>query len=469
VSRVRRQQGIGAQNILGYYAKISQISPIEWYNVITTNTRHKGEIAMTNYNTLGNRLKVSLLVFANKVSKGHDKPTRKFLADMIYGIVAAGSCKLTEIGRTLKEDIALKKTVERLGRHLSRYSERETLKQNYIAEVKRSLGADTMLIIDGGDVAKPCSPKMEAIGYVYDASEGKYANGYWTMGAVALSDEKQQPVPVYENLYPCKKQGGLGSGAETAKCLQYLRENFGSGIPRVLDRGFDSGATIMGLAENDEKFILRVNQNRVAVHNGKRSYIGDIARGVVCEHGFEYKGKNGKVSRCKIGITQVVLPNLKNTRLNLIVCKEYGETPLVLYTNLSETLESIAVRVVKAYLMRWRIEEFYAFKKQSLRFEDFRVRGLDSIITLDLLLTVAAGFIAMLCEKSADKTVVELVAVSKRIPKTADFLRKTKVIFYAVHDGVAHVLASLRCGISRFFASCPRDNQLCLAGFEKMG
>jgi len=414
-------------------------------------------------------MKVGLLDYVCRISKGLSKPTRKFVADIVYGITASGSCKLTEIGRGLKEDISLKKTVDRLGRNLSRFSERETLKQNYIAEVKRYLGKDTMLIIDGGDVAKPCSPKMEAIGSIYDASEGKYANGYWTMGAVALSDNNQQPIPVYENLYPCKKQGGMGSSHETAKCLQYLRENFSNDNPRVLDRGFDSGATITELAENDEKFIMRVNQNRVAVHNGKRSYINDIARGVVCEYGFEYKGKNGKATLCKIGITQVVLPNLKHTKLNLVVCKEYGETPLVLYTNLSETLGSIAVRVVKAYLMRWRIEEFYAFKKQSLKFEDFRVRGLDAIINLDLLLTIATGFIAILCEKSGDKAVVELIAVSKRITKTVDFLKNTKVIFYAVYDGICHVLAALICGISRFFATIPRDNQLCFDGFEKMG
>ena len=424
---------------------------------------------MTNYNTLGNRLKVVLLGFANKVSKGFDKPTQKFVVAMIYGIIAAGSCKLTEIGRALKEDIALKKTVERLGRRLSSFSEREALMRNYLAVAKQYLGEDTMILIDGGDVAKPCSPKMEAIGSVYDGSEGKYADGYWTMGAVALSDEAQQPIPVYENLYPCKKQGGLGFSAETAKCLQYLRENFDNRTPRVLDRAFDSGVVITELAEKNENFILRVNQNRVAIHNGKRSYINDIVRGMTCEYGFEFKSRSGNVSNCKIGITKIVLPNLNNVKLNLVVCKEFGETPLVLYTNLIETPESIAVRIVKGYLMRWRIEEFYAFKKQGLQFEDFRVRGLNSIRTLDLLLTIAAGFIGFLCEKTESRVTIELIAVSKRITRTAEFLKKTKFLLYAVFDGVAHVLASLRCGISRFFTTNPRDNQLCLAGFEKMG
>jgi len=426
---------------------------------------------MIDCNTLGNRLKVRILGLASKVARDFNKPTQKFIADMLYGIISAGSCMLTEIGRTLKEPIKLKKTVERLSRQLSSFSEpeRDALMRDYLAEAKRCIGADTMIIIDGGDVAKPCSPKMEAIGSVFDASEKRYADGYWTMGAVALSSENQQPIPVYENLYPCKKQGGSGFVIETSKCLQYLRENFDRNIPRVLDRGFDSGALIQEFVEKEEKFILRVNQNRVAVHNGKQSYINNIARGVVCEYGFDFKNKKGIVSKCIIGITQVVLPNLKNTKLNLVVCREFGEKPLALYTNLSESLDSIAVRVVKAYLMRWRIEEFYAFKKQSLQFEKFRVRNLNSIKTLDLLLTVASGFIAMLCEKSSDKTVLELISVSKRIPETADFLKNTKVIFYAVYAGAACVLAFLKYGISGFFGKIPKDYQLCIAGFEKMG
>jgi hypothetical protein len=80
------------------------------------------------------------------------------------------------------------------------------------------------------------------------------------------------------------------------------------------------------------------------------------------------------------------------------VCKGEGD-PLALYTNLCEDIESVAVRIVKMYLMRWRIEEYNAFKKQGLKLEDFRVRSLNSIKNLNLLLTIAAGYLAMLSEK----------------------------------------------------------------------
>jgi len=416
---------------------------------------------MTNYNTLGNHLKARFLRFINKFSKNFNKTTRKFIADMLFGMIAAKSCKLTDISRALKESIALKKTTERLGRNLSSFSEkdRETLMKEYLSAVKGSVGPDTMLLIDGGDAIKQCSPKMESIGFVRDGSTGKYAPGYWTMSATALSDENRQPIPVYENLYPCKKQGGLGYNAEVTKCLQSLRENFDANQPRVFDRGFDTLGIVKNLFENGEKFILRANQNRAVIHKGKRSYINDIARNVVCEHILIYKSKSGNRVECRIGMTQVTVPSFNNMKLNLVVCKGFGE-PLVLYSNLSETLETTAIRVVKIYLMRWRIEEFYAFKKQGLNFEDFRVRGLNSIKNLDTLLTIAIGFIGTLGEEIGSDIVVKLIAISKRIEKISVYLKKTKFLFYAILGGLITVFASLRCGISHYFAPITRDPQL---------
>ena len=185
---------------------------------------------MIHYNTIGNRIKVGLVNFSKRITENFNKPTRKFITDMLFGIIASNSCKLTEISRALKESIALKKTTERLGRNLSDFTveDRQVLMESYLTTAKKSIGSDTMILIDGGDVTKPCSPKMEAIGYVRDGDTGKYAPGYWTIGAVALSSENRQPIPVYENLYPCKKQGGLGSSIETAMLLLPLLRLYGA-------------------------------------------------------------------------------------------------------------------------------------------------------------------------------------------------------------------------------------------------
>ena len=426
---------------------------------------------MINLNTLGNNLKRGILRFTAKISVGLSKPMQKFVAEMIYGIVASSDCKLTEIGRALKEDISLKKTVDRLGRNLGSFCGNDALMANYLEALRPSLGADTMLLVDGGDVIKPCSPKMEAIGSVKDGSTGAFGNGYWTMGVAALSKETRQPIPVYEKLYPCIKQGGKGTNAETEAALQYLREHFDNSVPRIFDSGFDSGDLLQELVGRDEKFIIRQCQNRVSVHNGKRAKINDVVRGIQCHHTLSYQGKSGEKMRCKIGITQVVLPNMKHLKLRMVVCKIFGKDPLVLYTNLDESTELIAVRIVKAYLLRWRIEEYYAFKKEKgLQFEDFRVRSLEKIQTLDLLLTVAIGYIAILCDKVNDKMyVLELLEISKRLQETSTFLKNIKFLCYAIHAGIKSALACLKRGISSYFSPHPFSNQICIFGFEKMG
>ena len=230
---------------------------------------------------------------------------------MIFGIISSKNCKLTKIGCALKENIALKKTVERLGRNLSAFSDEKTLMDSYIDAIKKYFNENTLLLIDKGDAVKPCSSKMEAIGRVYDADKKKYGIGYWTSGATALT-ENRQPIPVYDKLYPCKKEGGLGFNAETKATLQFLRKHFKNNNPRVFDSGYDSSDIIKELVGFDEKFIIRQNQNRVTVHNGKTVKTHDVVRGLDCKHEMTYKDKTGKSIVCKIGMTKITLPRLNN-------------------------------------------------------------------------------------------------------------------------------------------------------------
>ena len=98
-----------------------------------------------------------------------------------------------------------------------------------------------------------------------------------------------------------------------------------------------------------------------------------------------------------------------------------------------------------------RIEEYFNFKKQSFDFENLRVRSLKSIRNLDLLLTIAIGYIAELSGKSENfKIRAELIAVSKRLFGTPDF------VYYAVADGIFEVLKYVRAGIGNFFVVNPK-------------
>ena len=52
---------------------------------------------MVYFTTNTYTLKREILNFSNKISKQLSKPERKFTADMTYGMLAAGSCFLTDV------------------------------------------------------------------------------------------------------------------------------------------------------------------------------------------------------------------------------------------------------------------------------------------------------------------------------------------------------------------------------------
>ena len=69
---------------------------------------------MINYNRLGYEIKRDLANFSEKISNGLKRPQSKFLLQMIYGILAGNKLHLSEIARSLNENITLKKTIDNI-------------------------------------------------------------------------------------------------------------------------------------------------------------------------------------------------------------------------------------------------------------------------------------------------------------------------------------------------------------------
>ena len=58
---------------------------------------------MANFTSNTYTLKRKILTFSNKISRNLSKPGRKFSADITYGMLASGSCLLTDISDQLHE------------------------------------------------------------------------------------------------------------------------------------------------------------------------------------------------------------------------------------------------------------------------------------------------------------------------------------------------------------------------------
>jgi hypothetical protein len=83
-----------------------------------------------------------------------------------------------------------------------------------------------------------------------------------------------------------------------------------------------------------------------------------------------------------------------------------GEKPLLLLTNVENNDDSIYKTIVKCYLMCWKIEEFYRFKKQVFHFESICVLRLKSMNNLNFLLNPLIGFLAMKFTDRQDKPII---------------------------------------------------------------
>ena len=415
---------------------------------------------MTNYSTLGHNLKRGIFNFCEKLSNGFHRPKQKFITDMVYGLLSGKSCHLTEIARKLKEDIKLDKTVERLSRNLMDFEGAEKLNENYFKVVEKHFDKNTVLIIDDGDVAKKSSSKLEGLCKVRDGSTGEIVTGYWSAGVSALAAKHKQPIPIYNRIYSSEEEGYISNNAETLKSLEFISERFPKTNIRALDAGYDAGYIFDYFIPREENFIVRTYGGRNCVYEGKKVLISKLAKQFKGKYALKFETKDGRKADCKISIVPVSLPDYPDTALNLVICNGLGKDPLLLLTNLSGDDDRLCVTITKVYLMRWRIEEYYRFKKQYFNFEKFLVRTLTSIRNLDLLLTVAIGYMGILSEKVNESIeVLEIIEASKRLYGLSKFT------FYAIAYGLHEIFSKLYTGISGFFDRPPKSNQLCFLGW----
>ena len=410
---------------------------------------------MSNDNILVSNLKRGILRFSEKISKGLRRPGFKFVSQMIYGILASQSCHLSKIGRALDEKIRLKKTVERLSRNLVEFEEGERIQENYLAQVKKCVTDKSILILDDSDITKPCSKKLEGLCAVRDGSTGEIGIGYHVVGASVLAPGTKQPLGVYTRIYSSREKDFVSADEETLNALGFLSKHFKRNNIRALDRGYDTNAYYEYLIDKKEKFVIRAKKNRDVIYKGERMNILTLANRFKGKYSLKFKKKNGTAADCKISIVPIQLPCRPTDDLNLVICRGLGYEPMMLITNLNSEDNRLSVVVTKVYLMRWRIEEYYGFKKQQFDFEDFRVRSLKSIRNLDLLLTIAIGYIGMMSAKAEERvTVMVLIDLSKRIHKTPNFL------FYALADGLFTVFARAKRGVADLLRKKPKDPQL---------
>lgn len=151
---------------------------------------------MNNFTTKTYEMKREILTFSKKITKGLNKSTNKFVMDMEYGIAKSKSVIMSEISRSLNEEIKLKNTIERLCDNLNDLTkeECEIIRNNYQEETEKYFPEEPIAIFDNSDIAKEYGKKFEDLDIVIDASDKNQnkVSGYHVCEAVVLTEKEKQ-------------------------------------------------------------------------------------------------------------------------------------------------------------------------------------------------------------------------------------------------------------------------------------
>ena len=399
---------------------------------------------MDNFTINNYEMKRDIINFSKKICEGASKPESKFTMDMIYGISKSKDVLLSSIAGALDEDTKKAYTIDRLSDNLSNDLS-NSIDENYCNLAMDSLGENPVFLIDDSDIIKPLGEKFEDLGIVRDGSSRNksYEKGYHHTEIVGLTQNKKQPISLFSKIHSSTQKDFVSANDITFegidKIVNMLNKRKQKGI-FVNDRGYDNNLIFNHYFEKNQYFIIRLKENRKVYCNHRWHKITAIRD--------SHKGKikmnllfQGEEKECSVSVIKVQI-TAKKKWINLVLVYGLGETPMMLASNIPVKSKEDVIKIARCYLDRWRIEEYFKFKKQEYNFENFRVRTLKSINNLNKMLTYTIGLIALLSEKIGKREFVNKIIKESKSLKTNVYLW-----FYQLARGIYNILSKAKCGI----------------------
>ena len=399
---------------------------------------------MDNFTINNYEMKRDIINFSKKICEGASKPESKFTMDMIYGISKSKDVLLSSIAGALDEDTKKAYTIDRLSDNLSNDLS-NSIDENYCNLVMDSLGENPVFLIDDSDIIKPLGEKFEDLGIVRDGSSRNksYEKGYHHTEIVGLTQNKKQPISLFSKIHSSTQKDFVSANEITFegidKIVNMLNKRKQKGI-FINDRGYDNNLIFNHYFEKNQYFIIRLKENRKVYCNHRWHKITAIRD--------SHKGKikmnllfQGEEKECSVSVIKVQI-TAKKKWINLVLVYGLGETPMMLASNIPIKSKEDVIKIARCYLDRWRIEEYFKFKKQEYNFENFRVRTLKSINNLNKMLTYAIGLIALLSEKIGKREFV-----NKIIKESKSLKDNVYLWFYQLARGIYNILSKAKCGI----------------------
>ena len=402
---------------------------------------------MSYFTTNTYQLKREIVNFSKKICKNSNKPTSKFVTDMLYGISKSKDILLSSISEALDENISKINTIDRLSNNLSLDLD-ESIFLNYCNLAFDALGDEPVFLVDDSDVTKPLGNKFEALGIVRDGSskDKSYEKGYHHTEIVGLTNNFKQPISLFSKIHSSTQKEYISNNNVTYEGLNFvvtlLNERSLQGT-FVLDRGYDSNDIFNYFFNKNQHFVIRLTEKRKIYYKHRWNKITTLRDAYKGKLKFNIMFQNVE-KECLISVIKAQITASKKW-INIFFVYGLSDTPMMLASNIPIKSKEDALKVARLYFSRWRIEEYFKFKKQEYNFENFRVRSLKSINNLNLLLTYTIGFISLMCEKLGKNMFAQEI-----IKESHSLKDKVYLWFYQMARGIYNILKNAKIGIKEW-------------------
>jgi hypothetical protein len=359
----------------------------------------------------------------------------------ITGILASGTTRIRQIARAAPQTGIVPHSERRIRRLIHNQNQRADVSVKQLTSKITSQGAkrlaratEVKVILDGSDLRKPHSSSLEFLSTVR-ALNGELIPGYPTLNAIGIGPDGQQAL-LYHTTFSPLEPGFKSEREEVRLAIQAVTTALRAvGVGRItwiLDRGFDDAKVIEWILETNSCFVIRAQHNRnVSLTPGsKPQKLFEAVRSQAVQGSLEMQRpivRDGKARKRKtIGVTRsssvwLIEPELEVNVVNLefqgVKDKNPDERGWMLLTNLPVSTADEVQRVVALYVMRWAIEEVFAWTKGALEWEAVRVLEFKAFKRLVAFAWVAAGFVFDLGVSLEHRVVQHLAFLGGWVPR----------------------------------------------------
>lgn len=290
-----------------------------------------------NIAKLSKKVRHEVEVFQDRILEGLSKPKKKFIDQMIYGILSSKTVMISKISRTLKEPIKLIKTENRLCRHLSDKGLGAAIQKNILGYQKDKINKDTLLALDFSDIAKGYAKKMEYLTGIRDGSKEEVAKGYNTCQVIGV--EGKQLVPLYGKLYSTINPEYASDNQEIFEAIDSISRTCNNKGIWLIDRGADRTKIYNYMRENKQKFIIRMNQKRDLLTGNyftKRKSVREVANEVFIEEKEKLifkKFEKAEEFNLSYGRKMVMIPDVGTIMYLTVIWGFTKDKPMLLISN----------------------------------------------------------------------------------------------------------------------------------------